>query len=133
MKVDSSNMADVCYTPDSAKQDKLNFAVDNIKSDSTSKDLLFQVSLNCGIELSLAIKKSKVADQEVCFVDDNALPACFVKNGEISDDFCKDLAKLQPLRVVLRGSGFKDDSAKINAEQIFKLMSHIPRSGVYEQ
>ena len=123
LKVDSSNLADVYYTADTAKQDTLNFAIDNIKPDRKSEDLLFQVLLDWGIELSLPIKKSKVAGLEVYFVDENALAACFVKKGEISDDFCKELAKLKPLRVVFRDSGFKDDSAKINAEQIFKLMS----------
>jgi len=123
LKVDSSNLADVYYTADTAKQDTLNFAVDNIKPDRNSEDLLFQVLLDWGVELSLPIKKEKVAGIEVYFVDDNALAACFAKSGEISDEFCKELASRQPLRAVFRDSGFKDDSAKINAEQIFKLIS----------
>jgi len=123
LKVDSSNLADVYYTADTAKQDTLNFAVDNIKPDRNSEDLLFQVLLDWGVELSLPIKKEKVAGIEVYFVDDNALAACFAKSGEISDEFCKELARRQPLRVVFRDSGFKDDSSKINAEQIFKLIS----------
>ncbi len=123
LKVDSSNLADVYYTADTAKQDTLNFAVDNIKPDRNSEDLLFQVLLDWGVELSLPIKKEKVAGIEVYFVDDNALAACFAKSGEISDEFCKELARRQPLRAVFRDSGFKDDSSKINAEQIFKLIS----------
>jgi adenine-specific DNA-methyltransferase len=51
------------------------------------------------------------------------LAACFTKNGTITEDFCKELAKREPLRVVFRDAGFKDDSVKINVEQIFKLMS----------
>ena len=35
----------------------------------------------------------------------------------------KELAKLQPLRVVFRDAGFRDSSVKINVEQIFKLLS----------
>lgn len=123
LKVDSSNLADVYYTADAAKQDNLNFAIDNIKPDRSSEDLLFQVLLDWGVELSLPIKKEKVAGIEVYFVDDNALAACFAKSGEVSDEFCKDLARRQPLRVVFRDSGFQDDSARINAEQIFKLLS----------
>ena len=69
------------------------------------------------------ISKETIADREVFFVDGNALAACFEKNGKISEDFCKELAKREPLRVVFRDSGFKDDSVKINVEQIFKLMS----------
>ena len=41
----------------------------------------------------------------------------------IDDAFTKELAKSQPLRVVFRDKGFKDDAAKINAEQIFKQLS----------
>ena len=59
----------------------------------------------------------------VSLVDGNALAACFVKNGGITEDFVEELAKRRPLRVVFRDAGFKDDSVKINVEQIFKLMS----------
>lgn len=37
----------------------------------------------------------------------------------------KELAKLQPLRVVFRDAGFKNSAVKINVEQIFKLMSPV--------
>lgn len=57
------------------------------------------------------------------FLDTNALAACFETGGSITEDFCKELAARKPLRVVFRDSGFKDDSVKINVEQIFKLMS----------
>lgn len=53
----------------------------------------------------------------------NAPAACFEKTFGITEDFCKELAGHEPLRVVFRDFGFKDDSAKINEEQIFKLMS----------
>ena len=66
---------------------------------------------------------SSFQEYEVFFVDDNALSACFDKNGGITEDFVKELAKREPLRVVFRDAGFKDDSIKINVEQIFKLMS----------
>ncbi|MDM8524978.1 hypothetical protein QUF80_16530 [Desulfococcaceae bacterium HSG8] len=91
---------------------------DNIKADRNAEDLLFQVLLDWGVDLSLPIAK-----REVFFVDDNALAACFVKNGEITEDFVKELTKREPMRVVFRDAGFKDDSVKINVEQIFKLMS----------
>ncbi len=59
----------------------------------------------------------------VYFVDGNALAACFETDGKITEDFCKELAKRQPLRVVFRDAGFASDAVKINVEQIFKLMS----------
>ena len=116
-------MADVYYTPDTVEQDLLSNLTDNIKDDRTSEDLLFQVLLDWGVDLTLPITKETIKGHEVFFVDGNALAACFVKDGKITEDFCKELAKRQPLRVVFRDSGFKDDSVKINVEQIFKLMS----------
>lgn len=123
LKIDSSNMKDIYYTPDETKQVKLFENIDNLKDDRTAEDLLFQVLLDWGTDLMLPITKEIIADNEVFFVNDNALAACFVKNGEITEDFCKELAKRKPLRIVFRDSGFADDGVKINAEQIFKLMS----------
>jgi len=123
LKVDSSNMADIYYPPDSLEQKQLSLLTDNIKDDRSSEDLLFQVLLDWGVDLTLPISKETIEDREVFFVDNNALAACFVKNGQITEDFCKVLAQRQPLRVVFRDSGFKNDSVKINVEQIFKLMS----------
>ncbi len=123
LKVDASNMEDVYYTPDAVKQTQLSLLTDNIKDDRSSEDLLFQVLLDWGVDLTLPITKETIEDREVFFVDGNALAACFVKNGQITEDFCKELAKRQPLRAVFRDSGFKDDSVKINVEQVFKLLS----------
>lgn len=123
LKVDSSNMADVYYTPDTVEQNLLSNLTDNIKDDRSAEDLLFQVLLDWGVDLTLPITKEMISDREVFFVDGNALAACFEKDGQITEDFCKEFAGRQPLRVVFRDSGFKDDSVKINVEQIFKLMS----------
>jgi adenine-specific DNA-methyltransferase len=123
LKVDSSNMQDVYYNPDDYSQDLLTRITDNIKLDRSKEDLLFQILLDWGVDLSLPITKENVAGSEVLFVSDNALAACFAKKGEITEDFCKELAKYKPLRVVFRDAGFKDDSIKINVEQIFKLLS----------
>jgi len=123
LKVDSSNMAEVYYTPDKVVQKELFESTDNIRDDRSPEDLLFQVLLDWGVDLTLSITKESIEGHEVFFVDGNALGACFSKYGEITEDFCKKLAKRQPLRVVFRDAGFKDDSAKINVEQIFKLMS----------
>jgi adenine-specific DNA-methyltransferase len=123
LKIDSSNMADVYYTPDTVVQKELFQSTDNIREDRSSEDLLFQVLLDWGVDLTLPITKENIEGFEVFFVDGNALAACFEKGGKINEDFCKRLAQRQPLRVVFRDAGFKDDSAKINVEQIFKLMS----------
>jgi len=123
LKIDSSNMKDIYYTPDELQQGDLDKFTDNIKDNRTAEDLLFQVLLDWGVDLSLPIKKEIIAGNDVFFVDDNALVACFVKAKEITEAFVKELAKRQPLRVVFRDAGYKDSSVKINIEQIFKLLS----------
>ena len=123
LKVDSSNMEDVYYRPDEVIQQKIEGIADNIKPDRTTEDLLFQVLLSWGVDLSLPITKEKLSGIDVFFIDDNALAACFVKDGKVTEELCREIAKRKPLRVVFRDSGFENDSVKINVEQIFKLES----------
>ena len=123
LKIDSSNMADVYYAPDSLDKKNLDLFVENIKSDRTPEDLLFQVMLDWGVDLALPIAKQAIQNKEVFFVDGNALAACFDANGGVDEDFVKELATHQPLRVVFRDAGFKNSAVKINVEQIFKSLS----------
>lgn len=121
LKVDSSNMKDVYYSPDGVKQDDLFDQIDNIKEDRTPNDLLFQVLLDWGVDLSLPITEETISGKQVFFVDENALAACFEK--DIDEAFVKELAARKPLRAVFRDASFTNDSVKINVEQIFKLIS----------
>jgi adenine-specific DNA-methyltransferase len=123
LKIDTSNMADVYYAPDSLDKAKFDLFVDNIKPDRTPEDLLFQVMLDWGVDLALPITKQSMQGKDVFFVDDNVLAACFDASGSIDEAFVKELAKHQPLRVVFRDAGYKDSAVKINVEQIFKLLS----------
>ena len=121
MKVDTSNMEDVYYTPDNTRQDFLSQITSNIKPDRSPEDLLFQVLLDWGVELSLPIGKETIEGKNVFFVDENALVACFDKG--INEALVKKLAGFQPLRVVFTDGGFASDSVKINVEQIFRQLS----------
>ena len=121
LKIDTSNMSDVYYAPEAVKQDQLALHTDNIKEDRTPEDLLFQVLLDWGVDLALPIEQQKIAGKTVFFVDGNALAACF--DPTISEDLVKELAKRKPLRAVFRDSSYDSDSTKINAAQIFKLLS----------
>ena len=123
LKIDSSNMADVYYAPDSLDKGQIDLLVNNIKPDRTAEDLLFQVMLDWGVDLALAIAKQTIQGKDVLFVDGDALVACFDDHGGIDEAFVKELAKHKPLRVVFRDAGFKDSAVKINVEQIFKLLS----------
>ncbi|MDO9423396.1 MAG: DNA methyltransferase [Methylobacter sp.] len=121
LKIDSSNMKDVYYTPDAVQQRNLFDQIDNIREDRTPEDLLFHVLLDWGVDLTLPITQETIAGKIVLFVDDNALAACF--DADINEAFVKELAARHPLRVVFRDAGFVSDSVKINIEQIFKLIS----------
>lgn len=123
LMIDTSNMADVYYSPDAFEKLNLDLFVDNIKTDRKPEDLLFQVMLDWGVDLAMPISNEKIQGKDVFFVDDNALAACFDAHSGIDEAFVKELAKRQPLRVVFRDAGFKDDATKINVEQIFKLLS----------
>ncbi|WMJ09844.1 site-specific DNA-methyltransferase [Nitrosomonas sp. sh817] len=123
LKIDTSNMAEVYYTPDGVKQNDLPFAVDNIKPDRTPEDLLFQVLLDWGVDLTLPITKQTIQGKAVFFVNEEPydLVACF--DDDITEELIKELAVFHPLRVVFRDNGFTNDDVKINAEQIFKQIS----------
>ncbi len=123
LKIDTSNMTDVYNTPDAVDKANIDLFVNNIKPDRTAEDLLFQVMLDWGVDLSLPIARESIQGKEVFFVDDNALIACFDAHGGIDEALVKELARRQPLRVVFRDAGFASDDVKINVEQIFKLLS----------
>jgi adenine-specific DNA-methyltransferase len=126
LKVDSSNMTDVYYTPDAIDQKQIQRFTNNIKPDRTPEDLLFQVLLDWGVDLSLPIRKESIQGKTVFFVDENALVACF--DTGVNEDLIKELAHFRsydmPIRkIVFRDNGFVSDAVKINVEQIFKQMS----------
>lgn len=121
LKVDTSNIEDIYYRPNEAQQANLLAAVDNIKPGRTPEDLLFQVLVDWGVDLTLPIGRETVQGKSVFFVDGNALVACF--DLGITEDFVKELAGREPLRIVFRDNGFASDAVKINVEQIFRQLS----------
>lgn len=120
-RVDSSNMKDVFYRPDEIEQDMLERLESNIKEDRTGLDLLTQVMLELGLELSLPIKSKEIQGKEVYFVAENSLVACFEEG--VNEELIKEIAKTKPLKVVFRDSSFKSCPDKINLEEIFKSIS----------
>ncbi len=121
LKIDTSNIQNIHYSPNELKQADLLTAVDNIKPDRTAEDLLFQVLVDWGVDLTLPIRRETVQGKSVFFVDDNALIACF--DTGITEELVKELAGHEPLRVVGRDNGFVSDAVKINVEQIFRHLS----------
>ncbi|WP_320035790.1 site-specific DNA-methyltransferase [Halarcobacter sp.] len=123
LKIDSSNMENVYYSPDEITQESLfDTTVDNIKDDRNSLDLLFQVLLDSGVDLTLPIVKKDILGKEVYFVDDNVLVACF--ENTIDEALVTEIAKMDDiLKVVFKDSSFESDDVRINTEQIFKQYS----------
>ena len=121
LQLDSSNMNDVYYNPKNMIQDLLESTVDNVKPDRTPLDLLFQVMLELGIELSSKIEEKEIAGKKYYLVNDNDLIACF--DDDLNNDVLIEIAKLQPLYAVFKDKSFSSDSVGINNEQIFKTYS----------
>lgn len=119
--VDSSNMKEVYYTPDKWQQEQINLLADNIKSDRTPEDLLFQVMLDLGIVLSAEIEETEIDGKKVFSVADGYLIACFDSN--VTENTVKAIAKQKPFYAVFRDSGMANDSVATNFEQIFETYS----------
>ena len=119
LKLDSSNMDDVYYTPQEFDADLL--FNENVKSDRTSEDLLFQVMLDLGIELSAKIETRQIAGKTVHFVDDNYLVACF--DRDVNETTITEIAKLHPVYFVMRDASAANDNVIDNFEQIFRHYS----------
>ena len=118
LKLDSSNMKEVFYSPKDTAQQDLFSLVDNVKDDRTSGDLLFQVMLELGATLDSKIEESMVDDKTIYNVGDGYLVACF--DQEVTDEVVKTIAKMQPMYAVLRDTSMADDATATNFEQIFK-------------
>jgi len=121
LKIDSSNMNDVYHSPTELAQNSLLDTVEHIKPDRTSEDLLFQVMLDWGVDLSLPIVRETIEEKLVFWVGENDLAACFEMN--VTENLVKSMASRKPLRAVFRDDGFSSDDMKINADQLFKQMT----------
>ena len=118
LKLDSSNMKEVFYSPKDTAQQDLFALVDNVKDDRTSEDLLFQVMLELGATLDSKIEESEVDGKTIFNVGDGYLVACF--DQKVTDEVVKAIAKMQPTYAVLRDTSLANDATATNFEQIFK-------------
>ncbi len=121
LKLDTSNMREVYYTPDDYMQMNLDDLADNIKEDRTPEDLLFQVMLDLGILLSSKIEEKTIGGKKVFNVEDNFLIACF--DEKLTDAVITEIAKQKPYYFVMRDNGFASDSVAANFEQTFATYS----------
>ena len=119
LKLDSSNMEDVYYTPQEFTMASL--FNENVKADRTNEDLLFQVMLDLGIELSAKIETKQIAGKQVHIVDEGYLVACF--DREVNESAITEIAKQQPVYFVMRDASAANDNVIDNFEQIFRHYS----------
>lgn len=118
LKLDSTNMEDIYYSPADTDQRNLFTMVDNVKPDRTGEDLLFQVMLELGATLDSKIETTAIGNKTIYNVVDNYLVACF--DQDVTDEVVKAIAQMQPLYAVLRDTSMKNDATATNFEQIFK-------------
>ena len=118
LKLDSSNMQDVYYSPADTTQSNIFNLVDNVKEDRTPEDLLFQVMLELGATLDSKIDTTSIEGKQIFNVADNYLVACFER--DIDDEVVTAIANMQPQNAVLRDTSMATDSTATNFEQIFK-------------
>ncbi len=126
LKLDSSNMQDVYYSPEQFNENLL--FEDNIKHDRTDEDLLFQAMIELGIELSAKIEQREIAGKTVWSVVGSEyetlrpyMMACF--DEKVNEDVIKEVAKLKPYYFVLRDSSLATDNVADNFEQIWEEYS----------
>lgn len=117
LKLDSSNMEDVFYTPEDFDAQNIFTTVDNVKSDRTPLDLLFQVLPELNIELSAKIEEKEVNGKRVFFVDGDYLIATF--DTEVNESTVTEIAKMKPQYFVMRDASAANDNVLDNFEQIF--------------
>lgn len=121
LKLDSSNMKDIYYTPSETQQSLFDTYADNIKEDRTPEDLLFQVMLDLGVLLSSKIEETTIAGKQVFNVADGFLIACF--DNDVTEETVKAVAEKKPYYAVFRDSSMANDSVATNFDQIFASIS----------
>lgn len=119
LKLDSSNMQDVYYTP--ADFNERDLFEDNIKPDRTDEDLLFQTMIELGIPLSAKIEQQQIAGKTVWNVSEGYLLACF--DEDVNETTITEIARRQPYYFVMRDKSLASDNVADNFEQIFNHYS----------
>ena len=108
----------------SAKVDVIVEAIDNIKSDRSETDVLYELLLKYGLDLAIPTETRTIEGSTVTVIGAGALIVCLA--GDITLEVVSGIAALkdvlQPeiMRVVFKDSGFTDDVAKTNASQILR-------------
>ena len=123
LKLDSTNIKPWELDFDLTEQD-LEDQISNIKHGREEEDVLYEVLLKYGLDLTLPITEHSVAGHKVFDIGMGALMICL--SDDITLDVVEGIAKLKDelnpeiMRVVFKDAGFADDVVKTNAVQILK-------------
>ena len=120
LKIDSTNMKEVYYTPDEYSQAELDNLESHIKEDRTGEDLLFQVMLDWGVPLSLPIDVKDIQGSSVYYVGIVSLVACF---DTLTTDLIDEISKNKPLKFVSSELAIAHDQDKTNIKARFAQLS----------
>jgi len=99
--------------------------ITNIKDGRSENDVLYEIMLKYGLDLTLPVEEKKIAGKTVFVIGAGALIICL--DDDITLDVVEGIVKLkeelQPeiVRIVFKDLGFKGDVVKTNALQILKL------------
>lgn len=123
-KLDSTNIKPWDADFDTLDETFLEKMIGNIKPDRTERDVLYEVLLKYGLDLTLPITEHGIAGHKVFDIGMGALIICL--SDDISLEVVEGIAKLKEelnpeiMRVVFKDSGFANDVVKTNAVQILK-------------
>lgn len=91
--------------------------LDRIKSDRTDEDIVFEMMLKWGLELTYPIEKTEIGGYPCYSVAGDALICCMQEG--LTVEAIQAIADRLPSRVLILDS-ILDDTLKLNAVQIFK-------------
>ncbi|MBK1718112.1 site-specific DNA-methyltransferase [Thiocystis violacea] len=122
-KLSSSNIKPWDAEFDSMDQDLLE-SIDNIKSDRSEDDVLYELLLKYGLDLAIPTETRDIEGRKVTLIGAGALIVCLADNItlEVVSGIAALKDELQPevMRVVFKDAGFANDVVKTNAAQILK-------------
>jgi len=122
-KLDSSNIKK--WQPDDESiEETLLDSIDNFAQDRTEIDVVYEILIKLGLDLTYPIEEKEVAEKKIYSIGMGSLMICLDDNitVNIANEMIRIHDELQPevWKVVFKDNGFKDDSAKINIFELFK-------------
>ena len=120
-KLDSSNLKSWDSSMDNLEQNLLDME-SNLKKDRTNEDLLYEILLKSGVELTAKIEEIKVGYNTLYNIGQGALLACLDDKitQDVIDEIPKHKSPFMDTKVIFKEAGFMSDAAKINAVQNLK-------------